>query len=197
MSKSNAILLMVLALLAIVLTGCGDSPKSSSVLCFLDKGFVACHEKEIQNMLPEPVNGIDGINGVDGKDGSTGPKGEQGETGPKGDTGEKGDKGDKGDAGQDGNNGIDGIDGKAGADGTQVEVIFPCGEDSIRHGEIILKIDNQFIAYFQNIVKQGGTNSPVNDIEARLTVLEENTLYMLTDGSQCKFRIVDGNIIAE
>lgn len=191
MSKSNAILLMIIALLGIILTGCGDSPRSRSVLCFLEESFIACQDREIQDMLPEPVNGIDGINGIDGKDGSTGPKGEQGETGPKG---EQGEKGDKGDAGQDGNNGIDGIDG---ADGTQVEVIFPCGEDSIRHGEIILKIDTQFIAYFQNIVKQGGANSPVKEVEARLTVLEENTLYMLTDGSQCKFRIVDGNIIAE
>jgi hypothetical protein len=182
MSKSNAILLMVVALLAIILTGCGDSPRSRSVLCFLEESFIACQDKEIQDMLPEPVNGIDG------QDGATGP---QGETGPKGETGEKGDKGEQGNAGQDGINGIDG------ADGTQVEVIFPCGEDSIRHGEIILKINNQFIAYFQNIVKQGGANSPVNDIQARLTVLEENTLYMLTDGSQCKFRIVDGNIIVE
>lgn len=96
-----------------------------------------------------------------------------------------GEKGDKGDNGRDG------------TDGTQVEVIFPCEEASISHEEIILKIDNQFIAYFQNIVKQGGANSPIKEVEARLTVLEENTLYMLTDGSQCKFRIVDGNIIAE
>lgn len=141
-----------------MLSGCGKSPRSKSVLCFLEESFIACQDKEIERMLPEPIPGQDGKDGADGADGK------------------------------------DGTDGQDGADGTQVEVVFPCGEDSVRHGEILLKIDGQFIAYFQNIIKQGQN---VKDVEARLTVLEEGTLYMLTDGSQCKFSIVDGQVVTQ
>jgi hypothetical protein len=48
------------ALLLIGLSGCGDSPRSNSVMCFLKEGFVNCHDKEVNEMFPEPINGIDG-----------------------------------------------------------------------------------------------------------------------------------------
>jgi hypothetical protein len=148
----------ILAVILVLFTGCGKGPKANSVLCFLNKGFVSCQDKEIQAMIPEPINGVDGQDGTNGQDGADGK---------------------------------DGVDGK---DGSEVLVVFPCGEDSVRHAEILLLIGGQYIAYFQNIVKQG---QPVVDVEARLTVLEENTLYMLTDGSKCKFSIIDGEIVSQ
>ena len=64
--------------------------------------------------------------------------------------------------------------------------MYPCGASSVAHGEILLNIDGKFIAYFQNLVRQGGNNSPVHDVQGRLAVLEEGVRYMLTDGSRQK-----------
>lgn len=158
--------LILLTVLTLGLVGCGDSPRSNSLMCFLKEGFVNCHDREIDAMLPEPIPG---------------PKGDVGETGPMGEVGPMGPQGEAG------------IDGK---DGSTVLVVFPCGEDSVRHAEILLLIDGQYIAYFQNIIKVGsGNGQPVKDVEARLTVLEEGTNYMLTDGSKCKFHILNGEVV--
>lgn len=182
--------ILILITIAIGFVGCGDTPRSKSVLCFLKESFVACHDKDIERMLPEPIPGKDGKNGTDGKDGINGLDGQNGETGPKGDVGEQGPKGDTGEQGEKGDKGDNGTD------GTLVEVVFPCGESSIAHSEILLKIDGVFIAYFQNLTKHSNDNF-VTDVQGRLTVLEENTLYQVTDGSSCKFRIVNGQVVVQ
>lgn len=67
-------------------------------------------------------------------------------------------------------------------DGT-VEIIDPCGNEGYQD-EVLLKLnDDEIIAYFQ----KGNFR--------RLITLLENVEYETTDGTRCKFKIVDGKVV--
>lgn len=63
------------------------------------------------------------------------------------------------------------------------DIIDPCGEET-SHDEVLVRLsDNVIIAYFQG---RGGK---------RLTVLEEGADYRTTDGTNCRFKIEDGEVV--
>lgn len=64
------------------------------------------------------------------------------------------------------------------------EIIYPCGFKVKEENEILLKLNNNdIISYFENGSKR------------YLTILEENKWYQTSDKKQCKFKIINGEII--
>jgi hypothetical protein len=90
----------------------------------------------------------------------------------------------------DGVNGIDGINGVDGLDGTPsvTEIIPLCPDLAGNHKEVVLNINGDLVAYFA----QNG-----NATTARLTLLEEGTVYSTTDtnNSVCRFTVLDGEVL--
>lgn len=82
--------------------------------------------------------------------------------------------------GQDGVDGLDGQDGEDGIDGLFVGYVDPCG-DELAHDELLyLDRNGQFHAWFKNVGH---------------VILNEGTRYQTTDGSKCKFEIVNGQVV--
>ncbi len=85
----------------------------------------------------------------------------------------------EGDSGQDGINGVDG------QDSLIVDVIDPCGAET-SHDEVLLVLNNgDILAYFAG-------NSTTR---SRLTILKENVVYITTDDSSCKFKIINDQLV--
>lgn len=83
--------------------------------------------------------------------------------------------------------GLDGQDGEDGTDSFIVDSYDPCGPSNSGHDEILLLTkDGQYLAYF-------AVNGDAK--KARLTLLEENTLYQTTDVQQCKFSIINEEVV--
>lgn len=76
-------------------------------------------------------------------------------------------------------------DGKDGVNGTVIETIDPCGKQT-SHDEILLVMSSgQVLAFFT----QGSVYG------SRLTLLNEGVTYQTTDGTNCKFKIENGNVL--
>lgn len=70
--------------------------------------------------------------------------------------------------------------------GAQIEVVPLCPELAGAFPEVLLRIDGILVAYFA----QNG-----DALKARLVVVAENVNLQTTDGRNCKFKIVDGQIV--
>lgn len=141
-----------------------------------------------------------------GDKGEQGPQGPQGIAGEKGDKGEKGDRGEQGEQGEKGEQGVRGVDGtsctveqlddsveivcgssyavvsdgeagKDGIDADSVLVFDPCPTVATQYPELVLKIGDVYISYFQNGEQEF------------LTRLEKGVTYQTTDERHCKFKL--------
>lgn len=87
--------------------------------------------------------------------------------------------------------GKDGEDGETpllpdfGQDGLIIGYYDPCGDQSNHDEILLLTSDGEYIGYFTS-------SSDAKD--ARLTTLKEGPTYTTTDGTNCKFKLVDGEI---
>lgn len=71
-------------------------------------------------------------------------------------------------------------DGADGLNGLFIDVVDPCGQQTTHDEVLFIDINNNYYAWFKNV---------------GLVILNENTLYKVTDGSGCKFKIVDGDLV--
>ena len=76
-------------------------------------------------------------------------------------------------------------DGADGADGLFVDVLDPCGPQTSHDDVILVTRNGDHIAYFE-------VPNSTND---RLVILKEGVTYTTTDGTNCKFKIVNGVLI--
>jgi len=70
--------------------------------------------------------------------------------------------------------------------GTQVDIVALCPEDTSRaFPEILLRVNGVLVAYF---VEGNKAN------QARLVIVPENVLLQTTDGRNCRFKIINGQV---
>ena len=82
--------------------------------------------------------------------------------------------------GLDGNDGVDGADGINGRDGTQIELVDPCGDGPGVDEVVMIFGDGTVLAWYQNI---------------GFSVLQEGVSYRTTDPQNCKFSILNGQVV--
>ena len=70
--------------------------------------------------------------------------------------------------------------------GAQVDIVPLCPEDTSRaFPEILLRVNGVLVAYF---AQNGSAN------HARLVIVPENVLLQTTDGRNCRFKIINGQV---
>jgi hypothetical protein len=65
------------------------------------------------------------------------------------------------------------------------EIIDPCGKET-SHDEVILRLGDYSLVVFFDA-------SSANNSDERLTILEEGKTYTTTDGTNCRFEIIEQN----
>ena len=86
----------------------------------------------------------------------------------------------EGEDGLDGRDGIDGLDGTDGLDGLIVSYIDPCGDETAHDELLYIDRDGNYHAWFKNVGH---------------VILNEGTHYVTTDGTACRFKIVNSNLV--
>jgi hypothetical protein len=82
--------------------------------------------------------------------------------------------------GSDGEDGEDGVDGTDGLDGLFVGYVDPCGSETAHDELLYLDRAGNVHAWFKGVGH---------------VILNEGTLYQVTDGTGCKFKVQGGSII--
>lgn len=153
--------------------------------CHVEDGMygavIICEDGSSQDIFDgkDGVDGKDGSNGVDGVDGVNGLDGVDGKDGINGTscTIESLEGGAEIVCGSSSVVVSNGVDGKDGLNAASVSIIDPCPTMEVDYPELMLKIGDMYVAYFQD-----------GQMEF-LTVLKSGVKYQTTDGRACIFQV--------